>query len=196
MFENFNEDDFLADLNQAIKEEEEKALDIDYQEEDNELIKNQAQANYFCKVVAELREEKNKKNELIDQEIQRIKNHYEQFRLKQNNEIDRKIEFLERCLKSFAIKELEGSKKKSIKLPYGTLSFKKQQDKYEYNEELIMDWLKNNNYTKYINTKTIESVDKKALKKESHVCNGYLFIDNNKVDGVTVTKQDDKFEIK
>ena len=196
MFENFNEDDFLADLNQAIKEEEEKALDIDYQEEDNELIKNQAQANYFCKVIAELREEKNKKNELIDQEIQRIKNHYEQFRLKQNNEIDRKIEFLERCLKSFAIKELEGSKKKSIKLPYGTLSFKKQQDKYEYSEELIMDWLKNNNYTKYINTKTIESVDKKALKKESHVCNGYLFIDNNKVDGVTVTKQDDKFEIK
>lgn len=196
MFENFNEDDFLADLNQAIKEEEEKALNIDYQEEDNELIKNQAQANYFCKVVAELREEKNKKNELIDQEIQRIKNHYEQFRLKQNNEIDRKIEFLERCLKSFAIKELEGSKKKSIKLPYGTLSFKKQQDKYEYSEELIMDWLKNNNYTKYINTKTIESVDKKALKKESHVCNGYLFIDNNKVDGVTVTKQDDKFEIK
>ena len=196
MFENFNEDDFLADLNQAIKEEEEKALDIDYQEEDNELIKNQAQANYFCKVVAELREEKNKKNELIDQEIQRIKNHYEQFRLKQNNEIDRKIEFLERCLKSLAIKELEGSKKKSIKLPYGTLSFKKQQDKYEYSEELIMDWLKNNNYTKYINTKTIESVDKKALKKESHVCNGYLFIDNNKVDGVTVTKQDDKFEIK
>lgn len=196
MFENFNEDDFLADLNQAIKEEEEKALDIDYQEEDNELIKNQAQANYFCKVVAELREEKNKKNELIDQEIQRIKNHYEQFRLKQNNEIDKKIEFLERCLKSFAIKELEGSKKKSIKLPYGTLSFKKQQDKYEYSEELIMDWLKNNNYTKYINTKTIESVDKKALKKESHVCNGYLFIDNNKVDGVTVTKQDDKFEIK
>ena len=196
MFENFNEDDFLADLNQAIKEEEEKALDIDYQEEDNELIKNQAQANYFCKVVAELREEKNKKNELIDQEIQRIKNHYEQFRLKQNNEIDRKIEFLERCLKSFAIKELEGSKKKRIKLPYGTLSFKKQQDKYEYSEELIMDWLKNNNYTKYINTKTIESVDKKALKKESHVCNGYLFIDNNKVDGVTVTKQDDKFEIK
>ena len=196
MFENFNEDDFLADLNQAIKEEEEKALDIDYQEEDNELIKNQAQANYFCKVIAELREDKNKKNELIDQEIQRIKNHYEQFRLKQNNEIDRKIEFLERCLKSFAIKELEGSKKKSIKLPYGTLSFKKQQDKYEYSEELIMDWLKNNNYTKYINTKTIESVDKKALKKESHVCNGYLFIDNNKVDGVTVTKQDDKFEIK
>lgn len=196
MFENFNEDDFLADLNQAIKEEEEKALNIDYQEEDNELIKNQAQANYFCKVIAELREEKNKKNELIDQEIQRIKNHYEQFRLKQNNEIDRKIEFLERCLKSFAIKELEGSKKKSIKLPYGTLSFKKQQDKYEYSEELIMDWLKNNNYTKYINTKTIESVDKKALKKESHVCNGYLFIDNNKVDGVTVTKQDDKFEIK
>lgn len=196
MFENFNEDDFLADLNQAIKEEEEKALDIDYQEEDNELIKNQAQANYFCKVVAELREEKNKKNELIDQEIQRIKNHYEQFRLKQNNEIDKKIEFLERCLKSFAIKELEGSKKKSIKLPYGTLSFKKQQDKYEYSEELIMDWLKNNSYTKYINTKTIESVDKKALKKESHVCNGYLFIDNNKVDGVTVTKQDDKFEIK
>ena len=83
-----------------------------------------------------------------------------QFRLKQNNEIDRKIEFLERCLKSFAIKELEGSKKKSIKLPYGTLSFKKQQDKYEYSEELIMDWLKNNNYTKYINTKTIESVKK------------------------------------
>ena len=62
MFENFNEDDFLADLNQAIKKEEEKALDIDYQEEDNELIKNQDQANYFCKVVAELREEKNKKN--------------------------------------------------------------------------------------------------------------------------------------
>ena len=115
---------------------------------------------------------------------------------KEVSQLQRKITFFENALKTYTLKELEGSKKKSIKLPYGTLSIKKQHDKYEYDEKEILQWLKEYNQEKFIETKVVESINKKELKKEAYYNNGSLYIDNIPVRGITVTPQGDKFEIK
>lgn len=198
MFEDFNMDNFLQDLNDSINEEEQKALNIKFNQdaEDSKFINNDSQANYFCKLIADLQTEKQNKNEFIDSEIKRICNHYEEFRNQEVRKIDQKVDFFKKALEVYAIEQLSGTKKKSIKLPYGTLGFKKQQDKFEYSDELILEWLKSNNQNDFIAVKTTESVDKKKLKKDGFVNNGKLFINNIPVDGVIVSSQEDKFEIK
>lgn len=198
MFEDFNMDNFLQELNDSINEEEQKALNIKFNQdaEDSKFINNDSQANYFCKLVADLQTERQSKNDFIDSEIKRVLNHYEEFRNQENRKIDQKIDFFKKALEVYAIEQLSGTKKKSIKLPYGTLGFKKQQDKFEYSDELILEWLKSNNQNDFIAVKTTESVDKKKLKKDGFVNNGKLFINNIPVDGVIVSSQEDKFEIK
>lgn len=198
MFENFNVDDFLKDLNDSVNQEEQKALNINFNQddEDSKFINNDYQANYFCKVIAELEAEKNQKNDFINTEIKRICNHYEQFRIQENGKIDQKIDFFKKALQNYTMEKLDGSKKKSIKLPYATLSFKKQQDKYEYDEEAIMNWIKENKQEDFVVTKVVESIDKKKIKKDGFVNNGQLFINDIPVDGINVKSQEDKFEIK
>lgn len=198
MFEDFNMDNFLQELNDSINEEEQKDLNINFNQdvEDSKFINNDSQANYFCKLIANLQTEKQNKNEFIDNEIKRILNHYEEFRNQEARKLDQKIDFFKKALEVYAAEQLSGTKKKSIKLPYGTLGFKKQQDKYEYSDELILEWLKSNKQNDFITVKTTESIDKKKLKKDGFVNNGRLFINNIPVDGVSVSSQNDKFEIK
>lgn len=195
----FNQDEFIKDLNEAISNMEAEELNVKItgiDEEDNELIKNPQQANYFCKLIKELQEERDRVDELVNQELERIKKQYESYRSQELNKIDGQINYFSRMLQSYTLKELQDSKKRSIKLPYGTLSLKKQQDKYDYDEEAILEWLKQNKQDKFINIQTKETVNKKDLKKEGFAHNGKLYIDDIPVEGVTVTKQDDKFEVK
>lgn len=195
----FNTEDFIHDLNESISKMEAEELNIKItgnEEEDKELIQNPQQANYFCKTISELREERALVNELVDQELERVNKQYEAYRAKELNKIDGQIQYFSGLLESYATKELQNSKKRSIKLPYGTLSIKKQQDKYDYDDEQILEWLKQNNQNKFIKVQTKETVNIKNLKKEGFAHNGQLYIDNMPVKGVIITKQPDKFEIK
>ena len=166
------------------------------EESDREMIQNPQQANYFCKVVNELREERAKTEELINQELKRVQREYEAYKTKELNRIDGQIQYFSGLLESYATKELQNSKKRSIKLPHGTLSIKKQQDKYDYDEEAILECLKKNKQDKFIKVQTVETVNKKDLKKEGFSHNGKLYLDNIEVKGVVITAQPDKFEVK
>ena len=191
--------DFIKDLNESISKMEAEELNINVtgdEESDREIIQNPQQANYFCKVVNELREEKAKTEELINQELERVKREYEAYKTKELNRIDGQIQYFSGLLESYATKELQNSKKRSIKLPHGTLSIKKQQDKYDYDEDAILEWLKKNKQDKFINVQTKETVNKKDLKKEGFSHNGKLYLDDIEVEGVVITAQPDKFEVK
>ena len=195
----FNVDDFINDLNESITKMEAEELNINItgdEETDREIIQNPQQANYFCKLISDLKAERDKVNELVDQELTRVQKQYEAYRISELNKIDGQIKYFSGLLESYANKELMNSKKRSIKLPHGTLSIKKQQDKFEYNEEEVMQWLKDNGQEKYINTQTKEVLNKKELKKQGFNHNGQLFIDDMPVKGVTIIHQEDKFEIK
>ena len=195
----FNTEDFIKDLNESISKMEAEELNINVtgdEESDREMIQNPQQANYFCKVVNELREERAKTEELINQELKRVQREYEAYKTKELNRIDGQIQYFSGLLESYATKELQNSKKRSIKLPHGTLSIKKQQDKYDYDEEAILECLKKNKQDKFIKVQTVETVNKKDLKKEGFSHNGKLYLDNIEVKGVVITSQPDKFEVK
>lgn len=195
----FNTEDFIKDLNECISKMEAEELNINVtgdEESDREMIQNPQQANYFCKVVNELREERAKTEELINQELKRVQKEYEAYKTKELNRIDGQIQYFSGLLESYATKELQNSKKRSIKLPHGTLSIKKQQDKYDYDEEAILECLKKNKQDKFIKVQTVETVNKKDLKKEGFSHNGKLYLDNIEVKGVVITAQPDKFEVK
>ena len=195
----FNTEDFIKDLNESISKMEAEELNINVtgdEESDREMIQNPQQANYFCKVVNELREERAKTEELINQELKRVQREYEAYKTKEFNRIDGQIQYFSGLLESYATKELQNSKKRSIKLPHGTLSIKKQQDKYDYDEEAILECLKKNKQDKFIKVQTVETVNKKDLKKEGFSHNGKLYLDNIEVKGVVITAQPDKFEVK
>lgn len=195
----FNTEDFIKDLNECISKMEAEELNINVtgnEESDREMIQNPQQANYFCKVVNELREERAKTEELINQELERVQREYEAYKTKEFNRIDGQIQYFSGLLESYATKELQNSKKRSIKLPHGTLSIKKQQDKYDYDEEAILECLKKNKQDKFIKVQTVETVNKKDLKKEGFSHNGKLYLDNIEVKGVVITAQPDKFEVK
>lgn len=195
----FNTEDFIKDLNECISKMEAEELNINVtgnEKSDREIIQNPQQANYFCKVVNELREERAKTEELINQELERVQREYEAYKTKEFNRIDGQIQYFSGLLESYATKELQNSKKRSIKLPHGTLSIKKQQDKYDYDEEAIIECLKKNKQDKFIKVQTVETVNKKDLKKEGFSHNGKLYLDNIEVKGVVITAQPDKFEIK
>lgn len=195
----FNTEDFIKDLNESISKMEAEELNINVtgnEESDREMIQNPQQANYFCKVVNELREERAKTEELINQELERVQREYEAYKTKEFNRIDGQIQYFSGLLESYATKELQNSKKRSIKLPHGTLSIKKQQDKYDYDEDAILECLKKNKQDKFIKVQTVETVNKKDLKKEGFSHNGKLYLDNIEVKGVVITAQPDKFEVK
>lgn len=195
----FNTEDFIKDLNECISKMEAEELNINVtgnEESDREMIQNPQQANYFCKVVNELREERAKTEELINQELERVQREYEAYKTKEFNRIDGQIQYFSGILESYATKELQNSKKRSIKLPHGTLSIKKQQDKYDYDEDAIIECLKKNKQDKFIKVQTVETVNKKDLKKEGFSHNGKLYLDNIEVKGVVITAQPDKFEVK
>ena len=204
-----NENEFIKDLNEAIANMEAEELDVKMtgdEDTDRELIQNPQQADYFCKVIKELREERDKVNELINQELERVNKHYEMYRTQHLNKIDGQINYFSRMLESYATKELQeeiiNMAKEIIDKQNANLEkYRKEvsvlwQDKYEYDDEQILKWLKHNKQDKYIKVKTEETVDKKNLKKEGFAHNGKLYIDDVPVEGVVVTKQPDKFEVK
>jgi len=84
--------------------------------------------------------------------------------------------------------ELKTSGEKKLECKLGWCSYRVMPDKWEYNEPVIIDWCKLNNYGYF---HTIQIVDKLKLKKA---------IQNKTVtaprEGITVTPQKSKFNYK
>ena len=102
-------------------------------------------------------------------------------------------------LESYAQHALEGKKTKTLKLPHGKMSFKKQQSIITTTDETKAWLLKNK--PELINTKIEQNIKMTYLKKDMFVNDSnvmYLEVGNvhMEVPGVTITERPDKFEIK
>lgn len=111
--------------------------------------------------------------------------------------------FVEQRLRNFAATERERTGRKNIKLVNGTLSFSKQQDKYERNEAEILDFCisagQNSNLAKFLKPQQ-PKLDWALLKKEGTVKsdengNKRLFFDGALIPSVTVVPQEDSFKV-
>ena len=195
-----NKDDLLMDeLEQFMLAAEIDALKVklagDTEEDGTLLVKNKSDADFYLRQINKLKQQKEEINEFVDQEIERQLRLYQEYREDRMRPLDNQIAFYENALKTFAMNEYAETNKKTIKLPNGTLAIKKQQPKYVYNDEQVLEFLQENNYKDYIRTKA--EVNKKDLKKNAIVNNNNeLIIDGKVVPGVTVIPQEDKFEVK
>ena len=195
-----NKDDLLMDeLEQFMLAAEIEELKVklagDTEEDGTLLVKNKSDADFYLRQINKLKKQKEEINEFVDQEIERQLRLYQEYREDRMRPLDNQIAFYENALKTFAMNEYAETNKKTIKLPNGTLAIKKQQPKYVYNDEQVLEFLRENNYKDYIRTKA--EVNKKDLKKNAIVNNNNeLIIDGKVVPGVTVIPQEDKFEVK
>ena len=195
-----NKDDLLMDeLEQFMLAAEIEELKVklagDTEEDGTLLVKNKSDADFYLRQINKLKQQKEEINEFVDQEIERQFRLYQEYREDRMRPLDNQIAFYENALKTFAMNEYAETNKKTIKLPNGTLAIKKQQPKYIYNDEQVLEFLQENNYKDYIRTKA--EVNKKDLKKNAIVNNNNeLVIDGKVVPGVTVIPQEDKFEVK
>ena len=191
-----NKDEFLADLQEYLNDQEAIALDIN---ESNEyLINDKSQADYFIKLSKQCENDINDIKEYIEAEKERYLQLLENYMIDQIMEVEKPIQFYDDALEAYIHRELDGTKKRSIKLPHGTLALKKQQPHYTYEDEDIIDWAKEMcpDIVKTTIPEPKVSIDKKKLKEHGEIIDGLLYIDGLQVPGVQVEIKDDAFSIK
>lgn len=201
-----NKDEFVDFLEDYLMEEEAKELEIQItgeEEQDGPLIDSIQKANYFVKVIAAIKKDIEDINLLCNGEIEKVTARVNEYRGSVIQPLENQIGYYEKLLQNFTERELEGSRKRSIKLPYGTLSMKKQQPKWDYGDEKeLIKWLQENKCESLLTEKTTHSLDKKCLKDIVDVTNDgvLLTIPGEKeplvIPGVSVVEQADKFTIK
>lgn len=186
-----------TELEEFMLMAEAEELNININESDEILIRNNSDADFYIKLINKLRQEIDQLNEFVDAELERQVRLYESFRAERLRPIMTQIQFYEEALRTYTMNELADSNKRSIKLPNGTLAVRKQQPAYTYDEEVVMQFLKENELEQYITTKTTESLNKKDIKKDFMVNNNnQLVINNQIVPGASVEFKEDKFEVK
>ena len=189
---------FMDELEQFMLKAEVEELKVklaeDVEEDGTLLVKNNSDADFYLRQINKLKEQKEEINKFVDQELERQMRLYQQFREDKIRPLDNQIAFYEEALKTFAMNEYNETNRKTIKLPNGTLSIRKQPPKYIYSDEEVLNFLKENNLNDYIRTK--EEVNKKDLKKAAKITNNNQMVINGKeVPGIIVVPQDDKFEV-
>lgn len=194
-----NKDEFIDFLEEFLEEDEAKELGVKLGESDEApLIDSPSTANFYLKVMNRINEDIESINKICDEEIEKHNRRVNDFRENKTLSLYKQYLYYEKILKNYAEHELANSKKKSVSLPFGTLSLKKQPDKWEYDEEKVIQWMKKNKKENLINRKVSESIDKKALKSLADVDKqgNVAKLDGEEVEGITVIPQPDKFSIK
>ena len=191
-----NQNDFLADLQEYLNDQEAIALDIN--ESNDYLINDKHQANYFVKLSKQCDEDINDIKKYVEEERERLNKLLDDYLLDQVQVVERRKKFYDDALEAYIHRELDGSNKRSMKLPHGTLALKKQQPHYTYTEADIIQWAQDF-YPDFVKTTIPEpkvSIDKKKLKDAGTIMDGLLYIDGIEVPGVQVEIKDDAFSIK
>lgn len=189
------EKSLIDDLYEMVIDQEATDLGIDI-ENPNYAILSEEQANFFLRRVSEIREEKDKIDSLCNDEIEKFTEKVNAFRQQRLKTFEGTESYFLKLLEKFASATLDGTSKKSVKLPFGTMQFRKSADKYEYDDTQLMEFLTKNKkqFSKYIRTK--EEISKTDIKKDAIVTNGKLIIESIEIPGVSVTEGQTSFSVK
>lgn len=186
--------DFLESLKEYMDQVDVQELNISTDQEDFK-ISSREQANYFLRKILDLKAQKEEIELTAKQELERLNNHVMDWEQKELISLDKGINYFSYLLEEYTKTELENSEKKTIKLPFGSLGFRKQQPKFDYDENAVKEFLKKE-HPELLEKVTDYKFSKTEVKKIGVVKDGKLYIDGKEVDGIVITEQDDKFEIK
>lgn len=147
-------------------------------------------ANWAFRKLAAIEQKRKGIKELADKEIERIRKWQEQEEKGLNNS----KEFFEGLLTEYYVRQKEVDPKFKISTPYGKVSSGKQQPKWNYEDEKVLNWLKKND-VELIRIK--EEVNKAELKKKYQIVgNTAVTEDGEIVEGITIENRPDSINIK
>lgn len=189
--------DFCEDLNEFLVEQEASEFGINIEDE-NFRVLNEEQANFMLRRLSELKFEEDKLNAECDRNIQAHADRVNLFREQKLSGIQGAQNYFKSMLEDFARNETASTGKKSCKLAYGTLQFRKVAPKFVYNDVDLMEYVsnENNGLAEYINETTVKKVDKTRLKKAVTIEDGLAYINGQAISGIEVEPETQKFDLK
>ncbi|WP_191556582.1 host-nuclease inhibitor Gam family protein [Metabacillus idriensis] len=156
-------------------------------------IKNEEDADWALQKIRSFKEKKEKNIATANSQIAKINAWLEEV----NGISDRDIEHFQNLLAFYGQKLRDQDPKfKTLKLPNGKITFRKQQPKWEYDNDKILKWLNESDCKDLIRIK--EEPDKSAIKKR-FVVKGEFALNPDTgelVNGITITHPNDTFEVK
>jgi phage host-nuclease inhibitor protein Gam len=183
----------IDDFKESIIESEAKELGL-LEADENYRILDDEQANYFLRRLEELEKDKEETITLCKSEIEKFTKRVNDFQESKLNTLNNTENYIKNLLKIYAEEKLADSKKKSLKLPFGTLQFRKSQDKYEYEDDVVLNYVQENNINNCLTTKV--SLNKSELKKIGTIKDDKLYINDKEIPGITITKGTQTFDVK
>jgi len=137
----------------------EQIIDIEPWHDESWQITDLSGANWALKKITKARMKQVENKAFVEAEIAKL-----QSWLADANDVEQStINFMESKLIPFAEHQLEGSKKKSLSLPYGTIGFRLKTNTVKDNKT-ILDYL-HGTYPELVRKKVVEEPDLVTLKK-------------------------------
>lgn len=153
-------------------------------------ITNLEQANWALRKIRAFKKQMEENEQLAKAEIERI----QEWLQKENEKAQRSIQFFEYLLGEYLAEERKKDPKFRLSTPYGKATFRKQQPKWIYDDEILLRWLKQNNMQSYIRIK--EEVNKADLKKVLKVAGDKAVTEDGEiVEGITIQEQPEKLVV-
>lgn len=161
-------------------------------EKESFTVKDDSQANWALRKIKQMNDQIEQNNALAQAEIDKI----EQWNQSENEKAQSSIDYFQGLLAEYAMKKkAEDPKFKSLKLPNGRIGFRKQQPKWNYDDETVLEALKKANMNDFINVK--ESPRKADIKKAFDVAGSQVVCPDTGliIEGITIEEQPDKFNV-
>lgn len=173
--------DFDLDQDQEEAEEQTQAFVID----------DDKKASWALKKYKLLEIEEERKKNLVKDEIDRLKLWLET----EQGKIDKKKGYLEQMLGGYLMELRKNDPKAKVDTPYGTVSTRKNPDKWIYEDVAVIKFLHDAEMEEFIRVK--EEVDKTPLKKALKVVDGKAYTEaGEEVQGISVESAGEKIVIK
>lgn len=181
------------DLAQFLEEQEQADCGITLNT--NEITDRES-ANYYIRKVKELQFELQNIEDTAAAELKKQAERIHQWRENASSQYTFLIDKYIAMLRDFWVKAGDN---KTMKLSHGSLCMRKMRSKTEFDEESVLQFLQDHNLVEYIDMKP--SINKSNLKDKMTINEyGDAYIDFNgstvKIDGIHVTEQAPKFEVK
>lgn len=153
-------------------------------------IDNLEAANWAFRKLAAIERKKKEVQELAQKEIERIKTWEQQ----EIGSLDSSKEFFEGLLIEYFAREREKDPKFKISTPYGKVSARKQQPKWHYDDEKLVNWLLEND-KELVRVKY--EPDKNGIKKKYKIIGENVVTEDGEiVEGITIEERPEAINIK
>jgi hypothetical protein len=149
-------------------------------------------ATWAFRKMRSLEKKINEVNEVAQVEIDRVKEWQE----KEIKGIQQSIEYFQNLLTFYYVREKEADPKFKCSTPYGSVTSRRLQPKWETNDETLIKWLKENEHTDLIRVKEEPALS--DIKDKFKMTESGVVVDDNGllVEGITIIEQGAKITVK